>query len=224
MDNIKNFLKRENIKFNKIDLYKKAFTHSSYSNESKNNDESYERLEFLGDSILGKIVAEYLYKNFPGYKEGEMTLLKHHLVNKDFIGDVGKKLKFDEVILLGVGERNGELAFSIYGDLFEALTAAIYLDIGYDEAKEFIFKHINSKAKDIDVESLKDPKTRLQELLQGESRGSITYSTKVKPNSSNKIFVSKVIFEGETLGNGQGTSKKEAEKEAANLAIERMVR
>lgn len=225
MDNIKNFLESEKIPYNKLDLYKVAFTHSSYSNESKENENSYERLEFLGDSILGKIVSEHLYKEFPEYDEGEMTLVKHRLVNKDFLGDLGKELKFEKIILLGVGEKNNELAFSIYGDLFESLIAAIYLDIGYDEAKKFVDKHITSKSKSISSENAKDPKTTLQELLQGESRGSITYNT--SPNSikgSPNKFISQVMFEGEILGKGEGPSKKDAQKEAAKAAIERMVR
>ena len=154
-----------------------------------------------------------------------MTLVKHYLVNKDFIGAVGKKLKFEEVILLGVGEKNSDLAFSIYGDLFESLVAAIYLDIGYKYAKEFVDKHITSKAKDIPLDNIKDPKTTLQELLQGESRESISYITKKTPGTDlQKQFYSEVMFEGNVLGKGTGSSKKEAEKQAARAAKERMVR
>ena len=225
MDNIKNFLKKEKIKYKDLELYKIAFTHSSYSNESNRNEESYERLEFLGDSVLGHVVAEHLYKNFNNFKEGDMTLVKHHLVSGGFIGEVAKKLEFEKMILLGAGEKNNELAFSIYGDLFESLVAAIYLDIGYIEAKKFIDKYITSEAKNIPLKTAKDSKTTLQELLQGEGRGTVNYKTyETTKNKSSKEFHSKVIFEEKVLGEGFGTSKKEAEKQAAKSALERMVK
>ena len=224
MEKIKIFLKKENIKYVDINIYKEAFSHSSYANESKKNERSYERLEFLGDSILGEVVAKYLYKNFPEYNEGDMTLVKHRLVNKDFIGEVGKRLGFEKIILLGVGEKNNELAFSIYGDLFESLVASIYLDLGYDAAKEFIDKHITSKAKDIPLENIKDPKTTLQEYLQGESRRTISYITTEKMDNKVKKFYSNVMFGNDVLGTGIGLSKKEAEKEAAKSALERVVK
>ena len=177
MEKIKDFLERENIKYKKIEMYEIAFLHSSYTHETPWDDESYERIEFLGDSVLGKVVSEFLYINFPTYDQGDMTLMKHYVVNKKFLAEVGKKLGLAELMWLGAGEDRNNLSDSVYEDVFEALVGAIYLDAGADEVKKFIHKNITSKVKEIDIEDVKDPKTKLQELLQSEKRQSVTYDT-----------------------------------------------
>ena len=224
MDKIKAFLKENNIKYKNLDLYKKAFTHSSYTHESKNDDASYERMEFLGDSILGKIVAEHLFLNYPEYDQGDMTLVKHHLVNKNFLAVIGKKLGFEKIIYLGEGEDRDSLSVSIYEDVFESLVAAIYLDAGPQTAINFVNKHICSKSGEVSLGDVKDPKTRLQELLQSVKRKSVTYEIVKEEKIDNvNYFDAIVIFDGNKLGQGRGLSKKEAEKNAARNAYEKAV-
>jgi len=225
MDELKSFLKKNNINYKDIDYYKKAFTHSSFAHESKNNDKSYERLEFLGDSILGKIVAEHLFLKYPEYDEGDMTLIKHHLVNKTFLAVVGKKLGFEKVMFLGEGEDKDTLSDSIFEDVFESLVAAIYLDCGPKVANDFVYKHICSKSSKVSIIDIKDPKTRLQELLQSVKRKSVTYKI-VKEEKINNVnyFEAIVMFDGNKLGSGRGLSKKEAEKEAAENAYKKVAK
>ena len=222
---LKAFLKKNDIKYNNIHYYKKAFTHSSFSHESQNDDKSYERLEFLGDSILGKIVAEHLFLKYPNYDQGDMTLVKHHLVNKNFLAVVGKKLGFEKVMFLGEGEDRNSLSVSIFEDVFESLVAAIYLDSGSKAANDFVHKHICSKSAKVSVVDIKDPKTRLQELLQSVKRKSVTYKIVKEEKIDNvNYFNAIVMFDGNKLGAGRGLSKKEAEKEAAKNAYKKVAK
>lgn len=220
MEQIKAFLKKENIKYKDLKQYELPFLHTSYTHETPWDDESYERLEFFGDSVLGGVVSKFLYLNFPQYDQGDMTLLKHFVVNKEFLAKVGRKLKLHELLWLGVGEDRYNLSDSVYEDVFEALVGAIYLDAGRKEASKFIHKHITSNLEHITLDDVKDPKTKLQEMLQVEKRMSVTYDTDKKPDED-KLFTSRVIFGESIIGVGKGTSKKDAEKAAAKDAIER---
>lgn len=224
MNKIKKFLEKEKINYVDLNNYELSFSHSSYTHETREDDESYERLEFLGDSILGNIVAEYLYINFPEYDQGVMTLMKHYVVNKDYLSMVGKKLNLVEPLRLGAAFQDinkDEISSSIYEDVFEALVGAIFLDAGLEETKLFVHKHITSNLHKISENDVKDSKTKLQELLQSESRGSVIYKTSKFAND-NGMFESKILFDDSILGKGSGYSKKEAEKEAARDALERM--
>ncbi len=223
MANLKEFLDEQGIKFNDIKQYELAFVHSSYINEHTEITESNERVEFLGDSILGHVVAEFLYKNFPEYNQGDMTLLKHHFVNTEYLSSIGKKIEIEKYMLIGGGTVKSGLSDSMYEDAIESLVGVIYLDAGQEEVEKFIYKHITSNIEGISIEDVKDPKTKLQELMQTESRNSVTYSTDKHFNPEDKMFTSRSIFEGTVIGVGRGTSKKEAEKDAARNALERMV-
>ncbi len=223
MSSIKEFLENQGIKYNNIEEYELAFVHSSYINENDSSAESNERIEFLGDSVLGHIVAEYLYVNFPNYDQGEMTQLKHHFVNTGYLSMIGKEIQIDKYMKLGEGTRKSGLSDSMYEDAIESLVGCIYLDAGLEETKKFIHRHITSKLNDVTVDDVKDSKTKLQELLQTESRNSVTYNTDKFFNEKDKMFTARAIFEGDIIGVGRGNSKKEAEKEAARNALERMV-
>ncbi len=223
MEDIKKFLEDNEIKYNDLNKYELPFQHSSYTNETPEDDESNERLEFLGDSILGSVVVDFLYRNFPDHNQGEMTLIKHYFVNTEYLSKLGKELEIQNILRLGNGIDKDELPDSIYEDVFESLIGAIYLDAGMAEVKKFIDKHITSKMIGIDVEETKDPKTRLQELMQTEKRKSVVYETDKFFNEEDKLFTSRAIFEGTEIGVGRGPSKKEAEKDAAKNALERMV-
>lgn len=222
MANLKEFLDGQGILFNDIKQYELAFIHSSYINEHPGAHESNERVEFLGDSILGHVVAEFLYKNFPQYNQGDMTLLKHHFVNTEYLSKIGKEIQIEKYMLIGTGTVKTGFSDSMYEDAIESLVGVIYLDAGMEEAEKFIHKHITSKIENMRLEDVKDPKTKLQELMQTESRNSVTYSTDKHFDPEDKMFTSRAMFDGNSIGVGRGTSKKEAEKEAAKNALERM--
>lgn len=218
-------LKKLDIDYNDINHYITAFTHSSFVHENikeKKEIESYERLEFLGDSILGQIVAEYIFKKFEKLEPGTMTLLRSNVVSKNFLSKVSKELNFKDFIITGIGESKTEFSDSIYEDVFESLVSAIYLDVGYNETKKFVHKNICQKINEINVEDLKDYKTKLQELFQADNGKSVTYD--VSRINKKQIFSAKAIFEKKTLGTGEGKSKKEAEQMAARDAYKKMVK
>ncbi len=219
---IKEFLEEQGINYNNIESYELAFVHSSYINEAGGNGrESNERIEFLGDSILGHIVSEFLYKEFPQYDQGDMTLLKHHFVNTEYLSKVGREIGIVDYMKFGVGTQTHTISNSIYEDAIESLVGVIYLDAGIKETEKFIHKHITSKMVGITVDDVKDPKTKLQELMQTENRKSVTYNTD-KFFDEDKMFTSRAMFDGHPIGEGKGLSKKEAEKNAAANALERM--
>ena len=222
---IEKLLRNLEIKYNEINHYIEAFTHMSFVHESKRNDISYERLEFLGDSILGQIIALYIFRNFENMEPGDMTLLRSRVVNKDFLYMVANELKFEKYIRTGKGEINGGISKSIYEDVFESLIGAIYLDLGYLEAKRIVETHICTRIKNINLLDLKDYKTKLQEFLQAEAGKSVEYKViEIKETTPIKkiTFKAKALFEGNVLGVGIGKSKKEAEKIAAKNAYERI--
>ncbi len=227
---IKSFLRKENIKYKSIEQYTIALNHMSFSHESKGNDESYERLEFLGDSILGQIVALYIFNNFKELTPGDMTILKSNVVNKSFLSAVSRKLDLQYIVKVGQGENLNQLSDSVFEDLFESLVGAIYLDAGYDETRKFVHKYICSSFNTIankpdKIESMKDFKTKLQELLQSEKRKSVSYNL-LKQKRVNGVmeFEVEAVFEENILGRGRGLSKKIAEQEAAREAYLRITK
>ncbi len=231
--NIENLLKELNIKYEErenkeeiLQLCDEAFTHLSYVHEARKKDvHSYERLEFLGDSVLGQVVANYIFKKGPDIAPGEMTLLRSKVVNKDFLSMISKKLKFKDYIKTGKGESNSELSKSIYEDVFESFIGALYIGMGYDEAKRVIEEYICSKIDSIDLNNLKDYKTKLQEFLQAESGKSVEYivTNSVREGERKEmLFEIEAVFEGNVYGKGKGKSKKEAEQKAAKEAFEKL--
>ena len=198
-------------------LLETALTHSSYANERHSAEVvSYERLEFLGDSVLGLTAAEYLYAHNPALPEGRMTRLRAELVCEASLHKTALALGLGEFMRLGRGEEltGGRERASILADMVEAVIAAIYLDGGIDEAKKFIMAQVLSSA---------DYKTALQELVQrrGEIRISYDLIGESGPDH-NKTFRFSVSVDGETIGEGSGKTKKEAEQMAARRALEKL--
>lgn len=202
-----------------------AFSHSSYANEVfRDGLMSYERLEFLGDSILGFVTADYLYRTFPKLHEGELTRLRAELVCEGSLAKVAEKLKLGEELLLGKGEEagGGRSRVSIIADIVESLIAAIYLDGGFEAAKSFIHRFVlnDLQAK---IRDNTDYKTRLQEIVQRKKEQILAYSVLSESGPDHdKHFTVSVELNGEPLGTGEGTSKKRAEQAAARQAIERL--
>ena len=203
-------------------LLENALTHSSCANESRGRLSSNERLEFLGDSILGMVVADHLYRNHPDLPEGELTRTRAALVCEESLVEVAQELGLGEYLRLGKGEEagGGRQRPSIRADAVEAVLAAVYLDGGIGSARKIIQKYILSR----EVAGLTKPhdyKTALQELVQRESGQVLRYRlTGEEGPDHNKRFFVAVELNGNCVGSGTGRSKKEAEQMAAKAAIE----
>lgn len=201
-----------------------AMTHRSYAHEQKMPlEQSNERLEFLGDAVLGICIAEMLVRAFPQETEGGLSKRRAALVNQKALAKIAEDLEFGSHLRLGKGEEKtgGRTKKSILCDAFEAVIGAIYLDQGMDAAKSYIeklFEPLLPQSKH--VETSRDYKTRLQEHFQSRFKKSPRYSviSETGPDHS-KIFEVKIEFNGETLGEGKGTSKREAEQDAAEKAF-----
>lgn len=211
--------------FNDINLLVTALTHRSYINEHKNTvQEHNERLEFLGDAVLELVSSDFLYRNYDE-PEGIMTALRSALVRTESIGDAGKELGYEPLVRLSHGEKNGsERAHDvILADCFEAVIGAIYLDQGYEAARDFIAKHILVKIDAIiDEGSWRDPKSYVQELAQKLDGATPVYKTlKEDGPDHNKTFTVGIYVNGRAIGEGTGHSKQEAQTEAAREGVKK---
>lgn len=219
-----NFLKRLGLVPKNIENYNIAFTHTSYSNEN-NLSYSYERLEFLGDAILELVITDYLYKN-TNYKEGEMTKLRASYVCENALYEYAKEIELNKYIKVGHGEQKagGQSRKVIMADVFEAVIGAIYLDLGYEQAKQFIDKIVLPHIKNHENnEFLRDYKSELQEMVQTNKK-SVTYEV-IGENgpAHNKSFEVVAKVEGIVYGRAKAGSKKEAEQLAAKEALSKKV-
>ena len=199
-----------------------ALTHSSYANENRGRScESNERLEFLGDSVLGLVVADALYRRCPELPEGRMTRLRAQLVCEESLHSVASRLGLGEYIRLGRGEEHtgGRSRASILADATEALIAAMYLDGGMEVARDFIARYILSGRENGYV-AFGDSKTELQELVQKKSGSVLSYELLAESGPDHdKTFTSQVSLNGRPIGSGEGRTKKEAEQAAARAAL-----
>lgn len=202
-------------------LLKAAFVHSSYVNENRGLvHESNERLEFLGDSVLGFISAENLYLSNPDTPEGDLSRKRASLVCEKSLYRTAKRLGFGQYLLLGKGEEHngGRERSSILADAVEAVIAAMYLDGGIEPAKAFVLKQVLSNdASDGDF------KTQLQELVQREKMQILEYHMSGQSGPDHdKVFNFQVLLNGAVVGEGSGRTKKEAEQMAAKAAIQNL--
>ncbi|MBQ6414603.1 ribonuclease III [Candidatus Saccharibacteria bacterium] len=210
--------------FNDINLLVVALTHRSYVNEHKAAHEHNERLEFLGDAVLELVSSDYLYRNYD-YPEGVMTAIRAALVRTESIGDAGKELGYEPLVRLSRGEAHGsERAHDvILADCFEAVIGAIYLDQGYETAREFIAKHILSKTDMVIEEGLwRDPKSYVQELAQKADGVTPVYKTLKEEGPDHDKLFTVGLYVGNTLkGVGTGHSKQEAQTAAAREGVKK---
>lgn len=201
-----------------------ALTHSSFANEHKEFNYN-ERLEFLGDSVLGLVVSDYLFRARNDLPEGKLTRLRANVVCEESLSAVARKINLGDHLFLGKGEKasGGSDRDSILADATEAVIAAIYLDGGFDQAKDFILSNLRDTiAKNIDGNIFRDYKTILQEIIQGNN-GKISYKLVGESGPDhNKEFEMQVKCGQDTIGIGKGKNKKEAEKEAARDALVKM--
>ncbi|MBP3412786.1 MAG: ribonuclease III [Oscillospiraceae bacterium] len=203
-------------------LLTRALSHSSHANEVyKNNLLSYERLEFLGDSILGFVTAEFLYHKFPMKQEGELTRIRAELVCEKNLSAVAEQIHLGDYLLLGHGEAQGggRHRSGILCDVMESLIAAAYLDSGFEEAKGIITRLILPKLQDLAKNH--DYKTELQELIQQKKDQHLNYEVLNESGPDHcKEFLVRVCLNGKEIGRATGTSKKRAEQAAASHALE----
>ena len=223
-EDIKAFENRIGYHFKDKSLIKLALTHSSYANEVKTGKRvNNERLEFLGDAVLELGISEYIYRVFSEMPEGELTKLRAGVVCESSLAKRAREYNISEYILLGKGEETSRhnMRDSILADAFEAIIGAIYLDSGFETAKEFLLKSLAGYIEEIkDNFRILDCKTRLQEIIQKNGHNVLTYEIVGESGPDhNKVFYSNVSLNGEVVGKGEGHSKKEADQAAAMDAL-----
>lgn len=214
------FEKKISYTFKDKNLLKTALTHSSYANENKLSYDN-ERLEFLGDSVLGFVTAEYLFGEFRSRPEGELTKLRAAVVCEKSLFRFADKISLGDYILMGKGEEHtgGRNRPSVVSDAFEAVIAAMYLDGGIEAVRPYIIGFLTEAVKR--EASFKDNKSLLQEEIQKKHGNVLTYEqTDEKGPDHDKLFVFDVKLNGKVIGTGEGRSKKEAEQAAAGAALE----
>ena len=218
---LEEYEKRIGYRFQNKELLETALTHSSFANEHK--CKSYERLEFLGDSVLGFVTAEYLFEHFPQLPEGQLTKTRAGLVCERSLCGFSKALHVGDFLRLSHGERHsgGRERPSILADVFESTTAAIYLDGGMEQIRSLIHRVLLSRAPA--AEERKDYKTTLQEIIQQNPEEKLEYVvTGESGPDHDKHFTVEVHLNSNVIGKGGGRSKKEAEQQAAREALELM--
>jgi len=217
--------KKLNYTFRDQTLLSEALSHSSYANEHRSAHlNSNERLEFLGDSVLGFVTAEYLFANHPDLPEGDLTRIRAALVCEQSLYEVAQKLGLGQHLKLGRGEEagGGRERTSILADATEAVFAAVYLDGGIGEASALIHRVLlDAEREEVVEERRRDYKTALQELVQRQADQVLSYRMVGEQGPDHaKIFMAEVLLNGEPVGSGSGRSKKEAEQAAARSALE----
>ena len=227
VNTVKELQKTLGYRFKDEKLLKSALTHSSYANECRGEKTDYnERLEFLGDSVLGILVSEYIFKTYTELPEGELTKIRSIVVCENSLYIYAKEIDLGKYIYLGRGEEatNGRQRVSILADAYEALIAAIYLDGGFRAVRECILPKIIDMIKNAGKGKVfKDYKTLLQEVIQQNPEESLEYVLcKEEGPDHNKRFEVEVHLNSNVIGCGAGKSKKEAEQLAAKVALELM--
>ena len=214
--------KRLNIEPKDMSLYKNAFSHSSYVNEHKAKND-YERLEFLGDAVLDLVVADYLYTHYKE-TEGEMTKVRASYVCENANYCYATGLGLSKYILVGHGEQKegGNLKKAIVADIFEALMGAIYIDLGFSTVRNVILKVVVPYIEDPNVTFFSDYKSSLQEYVQTEQKSLEYKLVNEEGPAHDKRFTVDVVIDSIVYGTGIGTSKKEAEQEAAKVALNKL--
>ncbi|MBQ7962086.1 MAG: ribonuclease III [Clostridia bacterium] len=210
-------------KFRDRSLLQTALTHSSYANEMNGKVDYNERLEFLGDSVLGMITAEYLFTHHPEMPEGKLTKTRASMVCEKSLHKFAQSIKLGEFMYLGKGEINtgGRERPSILADAFESVIAAIYLDAGFEEAKKFVLGFISNA--DIEEPVITDYKTALQEIVQKNPGEYLEYFMVGESGPDHcKTFIVEVHLNNNVIGTGEGRSKKQAEQMAAKATLRLM--
>ncbi len=211
-------------KFKNKLLFEQAFTHRSYLNETKEQLSSNERLEFLGDSIVSFVVSQYLYRRFPQFEEGSLTNIRSLMVNTKSLAGIARELNFGSYLKLSKGEEEskGRQNQSLLADCFEGFIGALFLDQGIEAVANFLGLVLLPKAEDIiQNKSFKDPKSLLQELVQSRRQNSPMYKvlSEFGPAHAKKFRIGAYV-DGKMVSQGEGKSKRDAEEDAAQKALD----
>ena len=223
MKDLKEFLKQFNIEPKHPVLFEQAFTHPSYNADANTKHHDYERLEFLGDSVIDLCVAEMSYIARSDLNQGNLTKMRAALVNTNGLSSLARKYNMFEYIRLG-NSFSGDIskANHILENVFEAFIGALYLDQGFKNTKQVLVDMFLEPIKNFSVDELTDYKSKLQEEIQAEHRESVTYELIGESGPAHdKRFKVRVLFDGIELGTGEGSTKKEAEQLAAKAALEK---
>jgi ribonuclease-3 len=217
------FQKQINIRFRRIELLNLAFSHRSFANENPDRIENNEKLEFLGDSVLGLVVAEYLFAILPEKAEGDLARIKSFVVSENSLSQIAKDIRVDNFILIGRGEEfsGGRSKKALLADAMEAIIGAYFIDSGFEPSRKFILRYLIPEIDKVLADKhQKDYKTLLQELVQKRFKSYPRYSLQKKTGPDHdKTFWITVQVNGTTYGPGSGKNKKEAEQSAAKSAF-----
>ncbi|ASP27963.1 ribonuclease III [Spiroplasma corruscae] len=226
MNSIKKFFENLNVIVNNQSIYEEALTHNSFANENRLS-RNYQRLEFLGDAIIQLKVSEYLFNKFDKANEGVLTKTRSAVVREESLAIISRSIGLGKLIRLGIGELDSEgyNKDSILSDVYESITAAIYLDSDSESLNNWLsntlFKEINLNNF---LEEVSDYKSELQELIQLEMRNELVYKlfSQQKDNNNQIVFTAHVMIDNMLYGVGKGTSKKRAEQLAAKDALSKI--
>jgi len=225
--NLEKFLKKEGIKFQSLDIYIEAFTHSSYSNEQRHIGKlaHNERLEFLGDAALQLCCSEFLFDMKPELPEGMMTRIRSSLVREEALDKYADQINLATFVRMGRGEEKmgGRSRASLKADAFEALIGAIYEDLDFEHVLKFLTPILAQEYASLDEKDDRDYKSRLQEFVQADSKRAIGYHILSAEGPAHaKIFETAVMLDEVTLGVGLATTKKKSEQLAAKEALSKL--
>lgn len=222
------FQKNCKIRFRNLDLLNLAFCHRSYTNEYKKDIDNNERLEFLGDSVLGLITADYLYHHLPHDAEGELARVKSIVVSEPYLADIAREISLDGLILMGKGEDHsgGRQKDAILADAMESVIGAYYLDCGMKPVVPFVVGLLKDKIEQVlnNQHEGKDYKTQLQEWVQKQYKSCPKYHlVKTDGPDHKRTFYMEVLVNGTAYGVGEGSNKKKAEQAAAEIACNALI-
>ena len=222
MNNVSDLLKKLHITYKDLAIYEQALTHPSYNGDANTKHQDYEKLEFMGDSVLGYVTADLVYKNRPEMSEGDLTKLRSVLVSTKPLAAYARKISLDQYVRIGHSISASQVKESdkILENVFESLIGAIYLDAGLKAAYRFIKYILLKDIKTYDADNLTDYKTKLQEEIQAEHRDAVQYVTVSQSGPAHdRTFTVQVRYNDIVLGTGTGKSKKKAEEMAAKDAL-----
>ncbi len=216
------FEKRAGVRFHSLNLLNQAFSHRSFANESTGTIENNERLEFLGDSVLGLVVAEYLYETLSDRPEGDLARIKSYVVSEESLAEIAHELGVERFVLVGKGEESsgGRQKKAILADVLEAIIGALFLDSGFRAARTFVLRWIRPQIETVlQNKHRKDYKTLLQEFVQKQYKSYPRYHLEKRTGPDHdRTFWMNVSVNDKTFGPGKGKNKKEAEQSAARAA------
>ena len=222
MSNIGDLLKKLHITYKNIALYEQALTHPSYNGEVNTKHQDYEKLEFIGDAVLGYVTADLVYKNRPEMSEGDLTKLRSVLVSTKPLAAYARKINLEQYVRIGhsITLEQVKQSDKILENVLESLIGATYLDAGLNTAYRLIKSLLLKDIKGYDADNLTDYKTKLQEEIQAEHRDAVQYVTvETKGPAHDRTFKVQVLYNDIVLGTGTGKSKKKAEEMAAKDAL-----